>query len=297
MTAVIVLLALLPAALATPPHLISIIVDDLGWHDTAIRNNQSFMTQHFADLAQSGITLQHHHSYMYCSPTRRSFLSGRFPVHITGQQAGICTSYLPLNFTLLPAKLKEANFETHMVGKGHLGYMTTDHLPVNRGFDSHVGYLNAAEDYHFGNAGYYQTKQCSDANCSKDMWHNHGPGADIVDQIYYSAEFYTNWAIGLLRNRSKTKPFYLHLTYQSVHAPFEDPPAWLQVRKGSYYDNTWASMLNAVDSGLGNITTELKAQGMWSSTFLVLLSDNGGECWNDGAVTSTTPPANNFPVL
>ena len=26
-----------------------------------------------------------------------------------------------------------------MVGKGHLGYITTDHLPVNRGFDTHVG--------------------------------------------------------------------------------------------------------------------------------------------------------------
>ena len=45
---------------------------------------------------------------MYCSPTRRSFLSGRFPVHITGDQAPICSNYLPLNLTLLPAKLKEA---------------------------------------------------------------------------------------------------------------------------------------------------------------------------------------------
>ena len=31
-----------------------------------------------------------------------------------------------------------------MVGKGHLGYMTTDHLPANRGFDTHVGYLGGA---------------------------------------------------------------------------------------------------------------------------------------------------------
>ena len=52
------------------------------------------------------------------------------------RQAPTCSNYLPLKFTLLPAKLKQAGYETHMVGKGHLGYQTTDHLPVNRGFVS-----------------------------------------------------------------------------------------------------------------------------------------------------------------
>jgi arylsulfatase A-like enzyme len=59
--------------------------------------------------------------------------------------------------TLLSAKLKQQGYETHFVGKGHLGYQTTDHLPINRGFDSHVGYLNAAEDYHYGNSGYCES--------------------------------------------------------------------------------------------------------------------------------------------
>ena len=56
----------------------------------------------------------------YCSPTRRSILSGRFPVHIWGDQAPVCSNYLPLQFTILPQKLKTAGFETHMIGKGHL---------------------------------------------------------------------------------------------------------------------------------------------------------------------------------
>ena len=36
------------------------------------------------------------------------------------------------------------------IGKGHLGYQTTDHLPINRGFESHTGYLSGAENYEHG---------------------------------------------------------------------------------------------------------------------------------------------------
>ena len=32
----------------------------------------------------------------------------------------MCSNYLPLQFTILPQKLKAAGFETHMIGKGHL---------------------------------------------------------------------------------------------------------------------------------------------------------------------------------
>ena len=73
------------------------------------------------------------------SSSGRSFLSGRFPVHGGTGQAMACSNWLPLNFTLLSGKLWQAGFANHFIGKGHLGYQTTDHLPINRGFDSHVG--------------------------------------------------------------------------------------------------------------------------------------------------------------
>ena len=39
-------------------------------------------------------------------------------MHIWGKQAPVCSNYLPLQMTLLPAKLKQAGFQTHMIGKG-----------------------------------------------------------------------------------------------------------------------------------------------------------------------------------
>lgn len=32
-------------------------------------------------------------------------------------------------------------YASHFIGKGHLGWQTEDHLLVNRGFESHVGYV------------------------------------------------------------------------------------------------------------------------------------------------------------
>eukprot|EP01046_Picozoa_sp_COSAG06_P003669 COSAG06_NODE_146_length_22145_cov_11.714733_17_plen_131_part_00 len=87
---------------------------------------------------------------MWCSPTRRSFITGRYLVHITGEQAATNTNLTPLQFSILSEKLRAANFENHFLGKGHMGWQTTDHLLVNRGFDSHMGYLGGSESYKWG---------------------------------------------------------------------------------------------------------------------------------------------------
>ena len=49
---------------------------------------------HLEPAGLAGADLEHHHAYRWCSPTRRSILSGRFPVSISGQQAPTCSNYL-----------------------------------------------------------------------------------------------------------------------------------------------------------------------------------------------------------
>ena len=95
------------------PHIVTVITDDMGFADTQVHNPDT-PTPQIGELAREGLVLMNLHTYLYCSPTRRSILSGRFPVHIAGVQAGACSNYLPLQMTLLPAKLRQAGFKGHM---------------------------------------------------------------------------------------------------------------------------------------------------------------------------------------
>ena len=149
------------------PNIVTILADDLGWFDTALYNPDA-PTPRLKALADGGLLLEHHYVFRYCSPSRRAFLSGRFPTSITTvqpQAGSFCGDYLPLATTTLAEKLSRgAGYACHFIGMGHLGYQTTDHLPIRRGWDSHVGFLLGSQSYAHGGG---------DANASvgaHDLW-------------------------------------------------------------------------------------------------------------------------------
>ena len=101
------------------PHLIAILADDLGWYDTSI-NNPDAPTPAIKHALDNGLRLDYHYVFRYCSPSRRSFMTGRFPNSISNAQAPVCSNYLPLEMATIGDKLSKAGYACHYIGKGHL---------------------------------------------------------------------------------------------------------------------------------------------------------------------------------
>ena len=298
------------AAAAPQPHIMTVLMDDVGWYDTQINNPDSDATPHIGELADAGIRLSRHYAYSVCSPTRRSILSGRFPVTLGAGQAGVCDDLLPLPFTLLSEKLNRSGYSCHYVGKGHLGYATMDHLPINRGFQTHVGYFHADESYSYGEKGFPDSVAHSHATTTDeadeknrfggpppqpglghpyDMWHGDHAGIDVYPDIFYSTNYYSDRAVSFINQHNGSTPLFIHLPYQCCHSPYGDVPVWERMQpRSTMWNPVYADMLHVLDGGLANVTAAWKAAGMWDNLLIIVSSDNGG--------STTKNTANNYPL-
>ena len=248
------------------PNIVFVLVDDWGFADVGFRNPK-IKTPNFNDLAKTGLILNRHYVYMYCSPSRASLLSGRWPYHahqwnIAKQNTQVGAN---LNMTLLPAKLKQAGYSTHMVGKWHLGMFDPAYLPVSRGFDTSSGFLYGMEDHMTETTG-----------CAVDYWKNMAPD---TRNGTYDSYVYRDDLTDIIKKHDTSKPLFLYLPLHNVHGPFQAPQEWIDLYpEGSTCDfrRTYQAMVSVADNVTGHVVQLLKERNMWDNTFMVVSADNGG---------------------
>eukprot|EP00756_Hemistasia_phaeocysticola_P049743 Hpha_TRINITY_DN24304_c0_g1::TRINITY_DN24304_c0_g1_i1::g.147898::m.147898 len=272
------------AAAVQPPHLVLLVLDDVGWADLSIRGG-AFRTPRIDGLIQEGLLLDKYYVQPVCSPTRSSFMTGRYPFH-TGMQHMVTltpgtTAHIPEDTPTVAELLRESGYETHAVGKWHLGYSSFAHTPVGRGFGSYTGYLQAQVDYYNHTVG-------MDGIVGMDFWDNTSGELKAMWDMYgqYTMPHYKNRVEHIVDNLAPGKSLFLYYAHQEIHVPIEYPPDTKYAQACAAVPKDFPSvpmnrqalcaMMNDVDEAVGEFADLLKAKGMWDNTLVWVTTDNGG---------------------
>ena len=253
-------------AAAKLPNIVFVLVDDWGFADVGFRN-PAISSPNFDDLAKTGLVLNRHYVFKYCSPSRASFLTGRWPHH--AHQWNLPPTDMAgtnLKMTMLPAKLRMAYYSTHMVGKWHQGFFDPKYIPTNRGFDTSSGFLSGGENH-----------MTQKMQCATDYWKNDAPDPRNGT---YDAYNYRDDLTDIINNRiTADTPLFLYLPLHNVHTPLQAPDEWLDiypVNSTCKNRRTYQAMVSVADNVTGHLVELLKKKGMWDNTIMVVSADNGG---------------------
>ena len=266
-----------------PPNIVFIFADDYGYNDIGYHGSE-IKTPHLDKLAKEGVILENYYVQPICTPTRSTFLTGRYQIH-TGLQHGIIKpaqpNCVPLEETTIAQKLKESGYKTHAVGKWHNGFYRKECMPTYRGFDSFFGYLTGCEDY-FSHIAHDRFPGVKQRWFGYDLRRNES--VSTKEKGIYSTFAFTKEAEEIVQEHDKESPLFLYLAFQAVHSPLQVPAQYLEQYEFIKDQNrrVYAGMVSAMDEAVGNLTQTLKESGLWNNTVLVFSTDNGGEVASGG---------------
>jgi arylsulfatase B len=137
------------AAAAKQPHILMILVDDLGHAELGYHRPPAYkevVTPEIDELVRTGAQLDRFYVHKFCSPTRCAIQTGRAPIHVNVINAAPEVhnasdpisgfAGIPRNMTGVAEVMRRAGYSTHYAGKWDTGMATPDHTPAGRGYDS-----------------------------------------------------------------------------------------------------------------------------------------------------------------
>ncbi len=260
--------------LATPPNIIVIMADDLGYGDLSSYGAKDLQSPHIDQLVKRGLNFTEFYANCpVCSPTRASFISGRYP-ELVGVPGVIRThpennwGELTLGIPTVASQLQDAGYHTALIGKWHLG-LTEPHWPNNRGFDLFHGWLGDMMD------DYYRHRR----HGINYMRHN----TEVIDPTGHATDLFTQWSCDYLRKHANDDdPFFLYLCYNAPHTPIQPPQSWLTKVREREPEAPLArakliALIEHMDDGIGKIIDTINETGLSDDTVIVFTSDNGGQ--------------------
>ena len=272
----VLLFALIACGLASPctsafgqstkPNIVVILADDLGNADLGYRGSD-IKTPNIDALAREGVRLESFYGMPVCTPARAELMTGRYAARYGLQTVVIFPSHtygLPTDERTLPQALREAGYQTAMVGKWHLGHADKKFWPQNRGFDHFYGNL-------VGEVDYFTKERGGLIDWQRD-------GKFLKEGGYYTT-LIGNEAVNIIEHHDTSKPLFLYVASLAPHAPYQAPKEAADAYKNTIGDQrrrTYAAMITELDTQVGRIVAALKQKNMLDNTLIIFSSDNGG---------------------
>ncbi len=253
----------------TPPNIVFIIADDMGWNQTGYIGSKFYETPNIDSIAREGIYFtQAYAPAPTCSPSRAGIMTGKYPArlnlteYIPGDQypwaklkCPKMVDRLPLEETTIAEMLKPLGYKTAMVGKWH---------------------LNIDKNYKPGRPG-DAGSQGFDVDYPNDKPE---PTDDPTNDAHHAIEN-TNEALKFL-DANSDQPFFLYLAYSIPHRPIMEHPDLIykyQSKEGSdrlINNPIIGAMIERMDSQIGRVLKKIDDYKLRDNTIVIFYSDNGG---------------------
>ncbi|WP_375586066.1 arylsulfatase [Cyclobacterium xiamenense] len=217
------------------PNIVLILVDDSGLMDFGAFGGEA-RTPNIDKLASDGLMFTNMHSSPSCSPSRAMLMTGS-DSHLAG--VANLPEMLPEEYLTKPGyggklndrvqtiatRLKEANYNTYVAGKWHLGHDETT-LPNKRGFDRSF-ILGSSGGNNYKAQGYLPQKPIA-------HWYADGEETELPDD-FYSSKTYIDKTISFHEEEvKKQNPFFSYIAFQAIHAPVQAPIEFINKYRETY---------------------------------------------------------------
>ncbi len=267
------------------PNIIYILADDLGYGDLGCYGQKSIHTPHLDRMADDGIRFTSHYSGSTVSaPSRCSLMTGLHTGHcLIRDNARI--PLLPTD-TTVASLLKEAGYNTAIIGKWGLGNPGSTGVPTKQGFDYFFGYMDQGHAHNYYPGFLWRNEEkVKLSNVVPDETED-GRGVATVKNEY-SHDLFAREALQFIDNqKGKENPFFLYLAYTIPHANNEsfrksgdamEVPDFSDYAAKDWPDNQkkHAAMISRMDKDIGDLFARLKEMGMDDNTVVFFASDNG----------------------
>ncbi len=287
----------------TPPNILVVVVDDLGYYDLSFTGSQLYNTPNIDALACASVSFTNAYAnYPRCVPSRYALMTSKYPVK---ENKGTLHK-IPSSQNFIH-QFNALGYSTSYVGKWHLG--TDQSNPKGFGFKHSFA---AGEAGGLGSHLFpFNTKKNG-----KPAQHSVQDFEGLSDEGDYSSDLLTDASIDFIQ-KNENRPFLAVLAYYAVHTPIEakdediqrnivqldtidfgKTPEYIKEgrgrRKMRQDDPAYAGLVENVDHNIGRVLATLKSLNIASNTIIILTSDhgglsNGGFKWKRHLATSNLP--------